>query len=206
MLLLGRRQSPEGTDGAAALLDVTGSSLVLPKPPVRQRSKQLQQRLVKLQEQIDEQRYTAMVADVTTAEQRAAAALSDPFFPTTKLQLSFGMHVIVTMGAFFALFYYAGRFLMPENKTLAALLGALGLTAGLLLETTLLIIRQNMPEPLNKKYAHLVGDQWHQQQQQQRKVTLSKRRAKDEMLRDGSTQTGGQVNAVQQLRIAKKTQ
>jgi NADP-dependent 3-hydroxy acid dehydrogenase YdfG len=118
MLLLSRRQSSQGTDVAAALLlDVAGSSLVLPSPPVRQRSKQLQQRLVQLQEQIDEQRYAAMVADVTTAEQQAAAALADPFFPTTKLQLSFGLHVIVTMGAFFALFYYAGRFLLPENKT-----------------------------------------------------------------------------------------
>jgi hypothetical protein len=39
----------------------------------------------------------------------------DPFFPTTKLQLSFGLHVIVTMGTFFALGYYGGLFLLHSQ-------------------------------------------------------------------------------------------
>jgi hypothetical protein len=41
---------------------------------------------------------------------------------------------------------------------------ALGLAAGLLLETTLLIIRTNMPVPLDKKYAHLLDKRWDNQQ------------------------------------------
>jgi hypothetical protein len=98
--------------------------------------------------------------------------------------------------------------------TQAVLLGALGLTAGLLLETTLLIIRQNMPEPLNKKYAHLVGDQWHQQQQQQRQQTgtLPTELAKGEVTPNGRTRKGRQVqtrqpdHTVQQQCVAKKTQ
>lgn len=97
-----------------------GSTLVLPQPPVRQRSAALQQRLAKLQEQLDSQAYAAMVADVTHDEQAAAAARQDPFFPTTKLQLSFGLHVIVTMGTFFALGYYAGHFVLRSQPMVRA--------------------------------------------------------------------------------------
>lgn len=92
-----------------------GSKLILPSPAHRQRSEQLQQRLAKLQENVDAQRYAAMVADVTKDEQQAAAVRGDPFFPTTKLQLSFGLHVIVTMGTFFALGYYGGLFILHSQ-------------------------------------------------------------------------------------------
>lgn len=135
-----------------------GAKLVLPSPPARQRSKQLQEHLAKLQDKVDQQRYAEMVADVAQQEQKAAAA-QDPFFPTTKLQMSFGLHVLATMGAFSVLGYYAGRLLLNSN-TWAGVLGALGLAAGLLLETALLIIRTNMPVPLDQKYAHLLDKKW----------------------------------------------
>lgn len=99
----------------------TGSRLVLPSPPTRQRSAQLQQHLAKLQEQLDSQRYAAMVADITQDEQAAAAALDDPFFPTTKLQLSFGLHVLVTMGTFFALGYYGGMLLLHSQSWVSSI-------------------------------------------------------------------------------------
>jgi hypothetical protein len=41
---------------------------------------------------------------------------------------------------------------------------ALGLAAGLLLETALLIIRTNMHVPLDQKYAHLLDKRWDKQQ------------------------------------------
>jgi hypothetical protein len=91
-----------------------GSRIVLASPPVRQRSKQLQERLAELQEQLDAKTYAGMVADIAGDEQ-AAAACGDAFFPTTRLQLSFGLHVIVTMGTFFALAFYAARFAFPHN-------------------------------------------------------------------------------------------
>jgi hypothetical protein len=56
-----------------------------------------------------------MVADVAKQEQQAAAAAQDPFFPTTKLQISFGLHVLATMGAFSVIGYYAGRLLLKSN-------------------------------------------------------------------------------------------
>jgi hypothetical protein len=55
----------------------------------------------------------------------------------------------------------------------AGVLGALGLAAGLLLETALLIIRTNMPEPLDNKYAHLLDKRWDQRQDQQGKQDVS---------------------------------
>ncbi|KAF6254542.1 hypothetical protein COO60DRAFT_312342 [Scenedesmus sp. NREL 46B-D3] len=140
-----------------------GASLVLPSPPTRQRSKQLEEHLSKLQDKVDQQRYAAMVADVAQQEQQAAAAAQDPFFPTTKLQMSYGLHVLATMGAFSVLGYYAGRLLLNSNAW-AAVLGALGLAAGLLLETSLLIIRTNMPVPLDQKYAHLLDKRWDKRQ------------------------------------------
>ena len=52
---------------------------------------------------------------------------------------------------------------LPEHMLLllqAGVLGALGLAAGLLLETALLIIRANMPVPLDQKYTHLLDKKW----------------------------------------------
>lgn len=71
--------------------------------------------LLQLQERLDAAAYAAMVADVTPDEAAAAAAREDPFLPTTKLQLSFGLHVIVTMGTFFAVGWYGGRLLLHSN-------------------------------------------------------------------------------------------
>jgi hypothetical protein len=62
-----------------------------------------------------------MVADVTAGERRLAE-LSGDMFPTTRLQLSFGLHVIVTMGAFFALGFYGARFATGSNAWVGACL------------------------------------------------------------------------------------
>lgn len=51
----------------------------------------------------------------------------------------------------------------------AAVCGCVGLVCGLLLETTLLILRTNMPQPLDQKYAHLLDKSWDQKQPQQEK-------------------------------------
>lgn len=233
-----------------------GSQLLLPQPPARQRSQQLQQRLADLQERLDSKRYAAMVSDVTQDENAAAATREDPFFPTTKLQLSFGLHVIVTMGTFYALAYYGGLFLLRDHTWVshlqshgvsrtgctgqctyslarqllvssdvgisitylaghlagdmdaeqhppgspttrlcsacclslslslllttpqAVLCGCVGLVCGLLLETTLLILRTNMPVPLDKKYAHLLDKSWDKQQQPRSKGRQQQQQAK----------------------------
>lgn len=98
-----------------------GSQLLFTSPPARQRSKQLEDRLAKLQRMVDQQQYAAMVADVTQHERKAAALQDDPFFPTTRLQMSFGIHVIVTMGTFFALGYYGGRFMTASDTWVSSM-------------------------------------------------------------------------------------
>mmetsp|Transcript_5349 Transcript_5349/g.11701 ORF Transcript_5349/g.11701 Transcript_5349/m.11701 type:complete len:259 (-) Transcript_5349:407-1183(-) len=131
-----------------------GSSLSLNSPAPRQRSPELQARLAKLQEQVDNMRYDAMVADITQPEREAEARRGE-MLATTYLQFGFGVHVIVTMGTFFALGYVPAKYLFKLSETWAGMLGALGLTVGLLLETVLLIIRSNMPKPLHQKYPEL---------------------------------------------------
>jgi hypothetical protein len=85
-----------------------GSGLSLPAPPVKERSPEFQKRLSKLQDDLDNKMYAAMVADITEKD-REAEDRHNALFPTYRLQLSFGMHVIVTMGTFFLLGYYAGK-------------------------------------------------------------------------------------------------
>lgn len=58
-----------------------------------------------LQADLDNKRYAEMVADITEAE-RGAEELRNSVLPTSRLQLSFGLHIIVMMGTFFALGYY----------------------------------------------------------------------------------------------------
>jgi hypothetical protein len=180
--------------------------LHLRAPPARARPPELVARLEKLQGALDDRRYAAMVADVTAGERRLAELTAD-MFPTTRLQLSFGLHVVVTMGAFFALGFYGARFATGSDAWVGAGLGgraswgerrpgachvcrpfrrasralatrspparptrpapspsqaaaggALGMAAALLLETLLLIVRSNLPEPLERRYAHLLPE------------------------------------------------
>ena len=100
------------TDQDAPTLDdlCKGSSISFPAPPPRQRSEALQKRLADLQADLDNKQYAAMVQDITEKERYSKEQQQDNMFPTTKLQLSFGIHVLVTMGTFFALAYYAARF------------------------------------------------------------------------------------------------
>jgi hypothetical protein len=86
-----------------------GAALRLPGPAPRRRPEALAKRLEALQARLDEKKYAEMVADVT-AEERRLAELSSEMFPTTRLQLSFGLHVLVTMGTLFALGFYGLRY------------------------------------------------------------------------------------------------
>ncbi len=88
--------------------------LAFNSPAPRQRSLQLEKRIAQLQEEADNKRYAEMVADITQHE-RAAAAAKDSLLPSTRLQLSFGLHVIVTMGTFFALGYYGGNYVFGKQ-------------------------------------------------------------------------------------------
>jgi hypothetical protein len=70
----------------------------------------------------------------------------------------------------------------------AAVFSALGLAAGLLLETALLIIRTNMPVPLDQKYAHLLDKRWDKLQQQRQQQQQFKQSSGDSI--SGSRTSG----------------
>lgn len=157
------------------------SGLVLPQPPPpRQYAPEFKARLAKLQAEVENKQYQNMVADVTIAERRAAE--KEGLLPTTRLQLSFGLHVLAMMGTFYAMGYYAGRFL-NQNELWATLWGVAGMASALLLETTLLIIRTNRPEPLAKRFPHLTDPHlYHAAQESRRKA----RAAMSAMTQDNS--------------------
>jgi hypothetical protein len=55
-----------------------------------------------------------MVADVQPPGPTCAPTQED-LLPTTKLQLSYGLHVVVTMATFFALAYYGAKWALGSE-------------------------------------------------------------------------------------------
>ncbi|GAX85060.1 hypothetical protein CEUSTIGMA_g12480.t1 [Chlamydomonas eustigma] len=132
-----------------------GASLQFKSPAPRVRDPALIARNSKLQEQLDNQRYEAMVADVTGYERAAAALKESSILPTVRLQLGFGMQVLVTQFTFFILAYLGSKHFLGSDELWAGLFGCLALTFGLLMETVLYMIRSNRPQPLHERFPEL---------------------------------------------------
>ena len=98
----------------------SGGGLVLPPPPLRPvgKSPELQAHLDRLRVKLEQDRYDAMVADVAAGERDAAAA-SARGLQTYRQQLSFGLHVVVMMGAFYLFGHLAGT-AMTSNRALVS--------------------------------------------------------------------------------------
>lgn len=131
-----------------------GSKIIMESPAPRKPTPAFQQHLDGLRRKLEDKQYGDMVADITKQE-REMEDMRDALLPTTRLQLSFGLHVIVTMGTFFALGYYGVR-LSGGGNVAATLAGVVGLAAALVLETLLFVIRFNKPESLDSRYRHLL--------------------------------------------------
>ena len=78
------------------------------------KSPELQAHLDKLRAKLEQDKYDAMVAEVTV-EERAAIAASEGGLNTYKQQMSFGLHVIVMMFAFYLFGHLAGMALTPNK-------------------------------------------------------------------------------------------
>jgi len=103
------------------------------------KSAALQERLSKLQRDLDEKQYSEMVSDITVGERQARDAAQSNY-GSYKQQISWGVHVLVMMGTLYAVGHVAGGALNP-NPAYKAVGGLIGLIAALLLEATLLILR-----------------------------------------------------------------
>ncbi|GFH09549.1 predicted protein [Haematococcus lacustris] len=146
-----RQHNPEASHQLHAIC--RGSAIVGPPTVPRAPNPALSARREQLQFKLESMQYGQMVADVTQQERAAEDMRS--MLPTAQSQLTFGAHVLVTMGTFSVLGYIGGKQLLHADELWAGLLAALGLTLGLLLETLLLIVRCNMPQRLEDRYPQL---------------------------------------------------
>ncbi|KAG2432918.1 hypothetical protein HXX76_008648 [Chlamydomonas incerta] len=171
--------------------------VILPSPPVKEKSPELVARLAKLQAQLDNKRYDAMVADVTAAERKADELRG--VLPNARLQLSFGAHVLVAMFTFWATAFYGTKIWFGWDPLWSGLAGAVGLACGLIIETVLLIIRTNrfttieerMPELFDKdkvREAYAKVKEIKQREAEQRKAQPRDQKP--------AKQTGGKAAAV----------
>ena len=114
-----------------------GSRIVVSPPKKRQCSPEFSKRLEELRRKEEDRKYQKMVHNVA---KRDFEDNSFNILPNARLQMSFGAHVLVTMLVFFLLGSYASR-AFADSPVLQALGGVFGLVFGLILETTLFIIR-----------------------------------------------------------------
>lgn len=116
---------------------LAGASFVLPSPKPREKSKELKDRLERLQEMADRKEYDALVRDVSLKKQ------DQQYFSSFKDQLGYGLHVIVIMFTGYLVGYASFRALFGHNPVMNAAGGICGLVSAMLLETFLFIIRSS---------------------------------------------------------------
>ena len=114
-----------------------GSRIVVSPPRKRQCSPEFLEKLEELRRKEEDRKYQQMVHNVA---KRDFEDNSFNFLPNARMQLSFGAHVLITMLVFFFLGSFGSR-AFADSPVLQALGGVLGLVFGLVLETTLFIIR-----------------------------------------------------------------
>lgn len=121
---------------------LSGSQFVFTSPQPRQKSAELQARLLKLSEAAERKAYDELVKDVAPKR-----SVEEPF-SAYKDQIGFGMHVVLIMFTGYLVGFYAFRALFSQNVAMSAAGGILGLVIGMLVETLLFMIRtssQNVP-------------------------------------------------------------
>jgi len=119
---------------------LAGSSFVLESPKPREKSKELKERLAKLQENAEKQAYSKLVKDVVKHEE------DREYFSSYKNSLGFGIHVLFIMFTGYMLGYALVRSQFPDSPAMHAAGGVFGLIVGMFVETILFITRVSMTE------------------------------------------------------------
>ncbi|KAH9318570.1 hypothetical protein KI387_020339, partial [Taxus chinensis] len=101
---------------------LAGVTFVLASPKPREKSKELKDRLQRLQEIADRKEYDALVRDVTLKEDKE-------YFSSYKDQLGFGLHVIAIMFTGYLVGYMTFRALFGDNPVMNSAGGILGLVS-----------------------------------------------------------------------------
>lgn len=113
----------------------SGANFIFCSPKPREKSKELKERLKKLEEMAERKAYRELVKDVLPKGENV-----EPF-SSYKDQIGFGMHVVLMMFTGYLVGFAAFRALFNHSAVMNAAGGILGLICGLLLETVLFIIR-----------------------------------------------------------------
>lgn len=156
-----------------------GGGLAL-EPPQRAAPAQTPEflaRMSELRQREEQRRYDAMVSDVLTAERRAEAARHRA--SSYRGQLSLGLHIVLSMAAFYAFGHVAGLTLL-RGRVRPEVLGAALMTLGLFVESALVILRSTAP-PRHLRAAHDAAlrqriDEQVQRQRQEAQAPLSSKK------------------------------
>ncbi|CAI5466179.1 unnamed protein product [Closterium sp. Yama58-4] len=148
--------------------EASGCHVLLPAPPEPpKKSAELEARLAELREAEEQRRYRELVRDVVPkgAKGRRATGAGggvddeedyggqggSSYLASYSEQLGFGMHVVGVMFTCYLLGHYAASALIRDQPALHPVGGAVGLIFGMLLETTLFIIRTTQLEKQAKQ-------------------------------------------------------
>ncbi|CAI5461299.1 unnamed protein product [Closterium sp. Yama58-4] len=139
-----------------------GCHVLLPAPPEPpKKSAELEARLADLREAEEQRRYRELVRDVVPKgakgrgvtgagggddEEDLGGQGGSSYLASYREQLGFGMHVVGVMFTCYLLGHYAASALIKDQPALHPVGGAVGLIFGMLLETTLFIIRTTQLE------------------------------------------------------------
>lgn len=160
------RRSGYASKGIRLRAICQGSSIELPKVRVRRtdgKSPELIKHLDQLQRRLDQKRYDAMVKDVTAGE-RVARQRETFSFSGYKEYMRFGAHVLSMMAVFF-MFGYAASYRIFHAESLRILTGIVLMFCGMVMETILLVIKENKGSSKPKKRMNtptMSGDKLHQ--------------------------------------------
>jgi len=121
---------------------LAGSSFVLEAPKPREKSKELKERLAKLQEVAEQKAYKELVKDITKHE----GDEDREYFSSYKNSLGFGIHVVAIMFTGYMFGYAIFRAQFQNSPSMHAAGGVLGLIAGMFVETILFIVRASLEE------------------------------------------------------------
>ncbi|CAI7735098.1 unnamed protein product [Closterium sp. NIES-54] len=145
-----------------------GSHVLLPAPPEPpKKSAELEARLAALKEAEEQRQYRELVRDVVPKGAKGRGAIGgaggvddeddfggqggSSYLASYREQLGFGMHVVGVMFTCYLLGHFAASALIKDQPALHPVGGAVGLIFGMLLETTLFIIRTTQLEEKQAK-------------------------------------------------------
>jgi hypothetical protein len=116
-----------------------GARVYIPPPRTVTYPPELAKKLRRLKAKVEREEYNRMVADLPHNRNKIEAASN---ISSVMKDMSVALNVIAVAATGFAFFYYIGTMLTPGNYATAMGFGSIGLVAGLLLETFLLMLRE----------------------------------------------------------------